>query len=275
MQLNSLFDLRGKCAVVTGGGGGLGSALARGLSQAGAKVVVTGVSEGRASAAAEALRETGGEAMAVSMDVFNHSSIVNACQQINEAYGAIDILVNCVGGNVAEATTSDERRFFDLPESELRKVVDLNLIGGVIAPCQVFGEAMSKQEDGGAIINISSMAAQLPLTRVVGYSAAKGAVDNFTKWLAVHFAQEYSPKLRVNAVAPGFFLTDQNRFLLTTEDGGLTDRGNKIVSQTPMGSFGEPEDLIGAVVWLASPSARFVTGIIVPVDGGFSAYSGV
>ena len=174
------------------------------------------------------------------------------------------------------ATTSPEQTFFQLPADALSKVFNLNILAGTIVPCQVFGERMKDNPEGGSIVNISSMSAFAPLTRVPGYSAAKAAVSNFTQWLAVHFAQEYTKKLRVNAIAPGFFLTEQNRFLLTDEKTGeLTARGKTIIDHTPMGEFGKPEDLVGVSVWLASDASRFVTGIVVPIDGGFSAFSGV
>ncbi|MFN3763434.1 MAG: SDR family oxidoreductase, partial [Anaerolineae bacterium] len=185
-----------------------------------------------------------------------------------------DILVNLTGGNVPEATVGPDRPFFDLPPEALERVVALNLFGGAVLPCQVFAQQMVEKGEG-VIINIASMAALRPLTRVVGYAAAKAAVVNFTQWLAVHLAQEYSPRIRVNAIAPGFFLTRQNRYLLLDEGGNLTPRGQAILAHTPMGRFGAPEDLIGTVVWLASPASRFVTGAVIPVDGGFNAYAGV
>ena len=189
-------------------------------------------------------------------------------------FGRIDTLINAAGGNNPGATTSGELRFFDLPEEALRSVLDLNLLGTIL-PSQVFGRMMAER-GSGVILNISSMAAFRPLTRVTAYSAAKAGIDNFTAWLAVHLAQEYGPSLRVNAVAPGFFLTEQNRFLLTDrETGELTERGRKILEHTPMGRFGEPAELLGAVLWLLSPLSSFVTGIVLPVDGGFGAYSGV
>jgi NAD(P)-dependent dehydrogenase (short-subunit alcohol dehydrogenase family) len=195
---------------------------------------------------------------------------------VAEEVGAIDILVNGAGGNQKAATTSPDLPFFDLPLDAMRKVIDLNFFGGAFLTSQVFAKGMVKNPSGGIILNISSMNALRPLTRIPGYSAAKAAVSNFTQWLAVHLAQEHNTKLRVNAIAPGFFLTDQNRFLLTDKDTGeLTARGRTIIGHTPMGRFGEAEDLVGTAVWLCSDAARFVTGIVVPVDGGFSAFSGV
>jgi len=201
---------------------------------------------------------------------------IKSCRdEVIRDFGRVDILLNAAGGNTKGATTSEELKFFDLPLSALEKVVGLNLFGGALLPSQIFGKDMIKNIEGGSIINISSMSAFRPLTKVPGYSAAKAAVSNFTQWLAVHFTQEYNKKLRVNALAPGFFLTTQNRYLLTTEKGDLTPRGQLVITHTPMGNFGDPEDLIGACIWLASDASKFVTGIIVPVDGGFSAFSGV
>ncbi len=270
-----MFQLDGRVAVVTGGGGVLGRAIALGLAQAGAHVAVTGNSPGNAEAARDAIRAGGFAADVFRMDVLDEGTVVSAAAEIVRTLGQIDILVNCVGGNRPEATTSPERKFFEIQSNDLRDVFDLNLFGGTIVPCRTLGKFMSGNPEGGSIINISSMAGVIPLTRVVGYSAAKAAVDNFTRWLAVHLATEYSPRLRVNAIAPGFFLTEQNRYLLEGEDGSLTPRGRSIVEHTPMGRFGEPEDLAGVAVWLASDASRFVTGSVVAVDGGFSAYSGV
>ncbi len=270
------FSLEGKVAVVTGGGGVLGGALAHGLAAAGATVAIADLMTDRAEAVAAEIVAAGGKAKGFSLDVFNRASIDGCCASIYDTFGRVDVLVNGVGGNMKTATTSPEQSFFDLAPEAFQKVIDLNLIGGTIAPCQAFGLRMKDAPEGGSIINISSMNALRPLTRIPGYSAAKAAVSNFTQWLAVHLAQEYSTKLRVNAVAPGFFLTDQNRFLLTDEQTGeLTARGRTIIDHTPMAAFGSPEDLIGATLWLASDASRFVTGIVVPVDGGFSAFSGV
>jgi NAD(P)-dependent dehydrogenase (short-subunit alcohol dehydrogenase family) len=191
-----------------------------------------------------------------------------------KTFGGVDALINGAGGNKPEATTSPERTFFDLPEAALRFVFDLNLMGTII-PSQIFGKRLAEKGEG-VILNISSMNALRPLTRVAGYSAAKAGVSNFTQWLAVHMAQEYSPRIRVNAIAPGFFLTEQNRYLLTdAKTGELTARGQSIINHTPMRRFGQPEDLFGAVLWLLSPASAFVTGLVVPIDGGFQAFSGV
>ncbi len=276
MANTSCFDLTGKVVVVTGGGGVLGGAIARGLAHAGASVAIADVALDNAKAKAAAITADGGKAAAYGMNVFEKTSIEACCESIYHDFGKVDSLFNCVGGNMKGVTTSPEQSFFDLPAEAIQKVIDLNLTGGVIVPSQVFGRRMKNQAEGGSIINISSMNALRPLTRIPGYSAAKAAVSNFTQWLAVHLAQEYSTKLRVNAIAPGFFLTDQNRFLLTDEKTGeLTPRGKTIIAHTPMAEFGKPEDLIGVAIWLASDASRFVTGIVVPIDGGFSAFSGV
>ncbi len=276
MKAHELFDLTGKVAVVTGGGGVLGGAMAEGLGMAGASVAIADVLPDNAAGVAQRIVDAGGRASSHKMDVFDRASIEACCNEVRDTFGKIDILVNAVGGNMKGATTSPEQSFFQLPPEGLQKVFDLNLVGGAIVPSQVFIKAMLENEDGGVIINISSMNAFRPLTRIPGYSAAKAAVSNFTQWLSVHLAQEYSTKLRVNAIAPGFFLTEQNRFLLTDEKTGEpTARGNQILGHTPMARYGAPEDLVGTLIWLVSDASKFVTGIVVPVDGGFSAYSGV
>ncbi len=276
MQVAGMFDLTGKVAVVTGGGGVLGGAMAQGLAGAGAKVAITDVRPDMADAMAKTICDAGGEAKGFAMDAFSRESIQTCCDAVYDHYGQVDILLNAVGGNMAGATTSAEQSFFQLPADAIQKVFDLNIVAGAIVPSQVFVERMKDNENGASIINISSMNAYRPLTRIPGYSAAKAALSNFTQWLSVHLAQEYSPKLRVNAIAPGFFLTNQNRFLVMDEaTGNWTERGQKIVDHTPMGEFGKPEDLVGVTLWLASEASRFVTGIVVPIDGGFSAFSGV
>jgi NAD(P)-dependent dehydrogenase (short-subunit alcohol dehydrogenase family) len=220
------------------------------------------------------IEPVGDRAIVVYGDVLDPKIMQSTTEQVIKAFGKIDILVNAAGGNNPKATTSATNTFFDLPPDAIRFVSDLNLLGTII-PSQIVGKHMAERKEG-VILNISSMNAFRPLTRIAAYSAAKAAVSNFTQWLAVYMAQEISPNIRVNAVAPGFFLTNQNRYLLTDKDtGNLTDRGKKIIDHTPMGRFGEPEDLFGTVMWLLSPASKFVTGIVVPVDGGFSAYSGV
>lgn len=276
MNTLELFSLKGKVAVVTGGGGVLGGAIAEGLAGAGATVAVADLLPDMADACAKRIMDAGGTAKGYLLNVFERATIEACRDAVVRDFGRVDILINGVGGNMKGATTSPEQSFFDLPEDALRKVFDLNLVGGTIVPSQVFLQAMRDNADGAVIINISSMNAFRPLTRIPGYSAAKAAVSNFTQWLAVHLAQEYNQKLRVNAIAPGFFLTDQNRFLLVDKETGKpTARGETIMAHTPMGHYGTPEDLVGAAVWLASDASRFVTGIVLPVDGGFSAFSGV
>ena len=272
--LEQLFGLEGKVAVVTGGGGVLCGAMSRALARAGVKVAVLDISRDAAQQVVNDITAGGGEALAVYCDVLDKATIEAAAQMVLEAFGQVDILINGAGGNKKQATTSAETSFFDLPAAAVQWVFNLNFIGALL-PSQVFGKLMAEQGHGD-ILNISSMNALRPLTRIPAYSGAKAAVSNFTQWLAVHIAQEYSPAIRVNALAPGFFLTEQNRFLLTDEvTGELTPRGQTIIAHTPMGRFGDPEDLIGTMLWLLSPGARFVTGIVVPVDGGFSAFSGV
>jgi NAD(P)-dependent dehydrogenase (short-subunit alcohol dehydrogenase family) len=272
-----LFDLKGKNAVILGGGGILGTSMAEGLAMAGASIAVCDLKMDTAKSLAKKIAlGTGVKAEAYELDAMKRESLKSVCSDILKEFRTINILVNAVGGNLKDATTSETQSFFDIPGEALQKVIDLNLMAGAIFPSQIFGRAMVSNPDGGSIINISSMNYFRPLTRTPGYSAAKAAVSNFTQWLAVDLAQAFGEKIRVNAIAPGFFLTDQNRFLLTDpESGELKPRGNKIIQHTPMARFGQPSDLIGTLIWLASDASAFVTGITVPVDGGFSAYSGV
>ena len=268
------YDFSGKTFAVTGGGGVLCGELARALAGCSANVAVLDRDLGLAGKTLATLSGTKGRHQAVFIDVLDRTAIEKAVASVLAEYGTIDGLINGAGGNSPKATTNPEQSFFDIPADALQFVSNLNL-QGTILPSQGFGRAMAKQKHG-VILNVSSMNAFRPLTRIPAYSAAKAAVSNFTQWLAVHLAQEYSPTLRVNAIAPGFFLTEQNRFLLTDQaTGGLTARGNKIIEHTPMARFGTPADLVGATLWLLSPAAQFVTGIVVPIDGGFSAYSGV
>jgi NAD(P)-dependent dehydrogenase (short-subunit alcohol dehydrogenase family) len=270
------FDFSGKVAIVIGGSGVLCSALARALGRQGAAVVVVGHSNlDKAQAVADDILSAGGRAIAAQADVLDKDSLQALAELTVATYGRVDILINGAGGARSEATTSEHLPFSKLPQDALRWVFDLNFLGTFLA-CQVFSTIMVEQ-GGGAILNLSSMGAVRPLTRSVAYSAAKAAIDNFTRWLAVHVSQEYPEAgIRVNAIAPGFFLTEQNRFLLLQEGTGeLTPRGGRIVAHTPMGRFGNPEDLIGTALWLLSDGAAFVHGIVVPVDGGFSAYGGV
>ena len=272
--LESLFGLADKVAAVTGGGGVLCGAMSRALARAGAKVAVLDLFEEAAQRVADDIVAQGGAALAVRCDVLDEASLEAARDAVLARFGRVDILINGAGGNKKQATTSPDLSFFDLPADAVQWIFNLNFVGTLL-PSQVFGRLMTEQGEG-VILNVSSMNAFRPLTRIPAYSAAKAAVSNFTQWLAVHVAQEYSPRIRVNALAPGFFLTEQNRFLLTDEASGeLTPRGRTIIEHTPMGRFGDPKDLLGTALWLLSPASTFVTGVVVPVDGGFSAFSGV
>lgn len=273
-SIYAMFNLKGKVIAITGGGGVLCSRIALALGEAGAKVALLERKKEKAERVAQRITAAGGDAAAIQCDVLDRQSVEFAAQQIIEVYGKVDVLINGAGGNDPQATTSKDNTFFDLPADAIQSVFNVNILGSLL-PSQVFGRWMADARQG-VILNISSMNAFRPLTRVPAYSAAKSAISNFTQWLAVHMAQEYSPLIRVNAIAPGFFLTDQNRYLLTEpETGGLTERGQAIITHTPMNRFGSPEDLIGTVFWLISPASAFVTGIVVPIDGGFSSYSGV
>jgi len=274
MELTDLYQFNDFNVVVTGGAGILGGEIARALVDSGANVAIIDRDLKRAEHLIEHMGCPEGCTIAVYGDVLKKDSLEKALEVITNEFGQVHALINAAGGNHPSATTRPDLSFFDLPLDALRYVGDLNLLGTIL-PCQVFGCSMAKRGKG-VILNISSMNAYRPLTRVPAYSAAKAAISNFTQWLAVHMAQEYSPKIRVNAIAPGFFLTEQNRFLLTNEDtGDLTERGRTIIAHTPQGRFGSPEDLVGVTIWLLSPASEFVTGIVVPVDGGFSAFSGV
>jgi len=268
------YDFSERTVAVTGGAGILGGEMACALVACGANVAILDRDPALADRLMDRLGCGPGCAIVVYADVLKRETLVEAETAIRAEFGPVDILVNAAGGNSAQATTRADLTWFDLPEEALRFVFDLNVVGTML-PSQVFGRGMAEAGEG-VILNISSMNAFRPLTRIAAYSAAKAAVSNFTQWLAVHLAQEYSPRIRVNAVAPGFFLTEQNRFLLTDEaSGGLTARGRAILDHTPMRRFGDPADLLGTVLWLLSPASAFVTGIVVPVDGGFSAFSGV
>ena len=268
-----MFNLSGKTAVITGGVGILGRSIVLGLGKAGARVAICDIAD--TTDLIKDFTSGGIEAKGYYIDVLDKDKIKACHDKVLSDFGKVDILVSAAGGNLKDATTSDELSFFDIKLDALEKVIALNLFGGAILPAQVFGKTMADNKDGGSIINISSMNAFRPLTRIPGYSAAKAAVSNFTQWLAVHFAQDYNKSLRVNAIAPGFFLTQQNHFLLFDKDENLTERGASIISHTPMARFGKPEDLIGVCIWLASDASKFVSGIVVPIDGGFSAFSGV
>jgi NAD(P)-dependent dehydrogenase (short-subunit alcohol dehydrogenase family) len=273
-ELSRLYDFSGKTVVITGGTGILGGEIACALVGCGANVAMLDRNLDPFEHIRELMEPRANRAVAINADVLDLDSLRKAAETVREKFGTVDCLLNAAGGNKPQATTFGDLRFFDLPPEALRWVFDLNLMGTIL-PSQVFGKMMAEKGEG-VILNISSMSAIRPLTRVLAYSAAKAAVSNFTQWLAVHVAQEYSPRIRVNAVAPGFFLTKQNKFLLTEEQtGNLTARGKAIIAHTPMGRFGVPEDLFGAVLWLLSPASAFVTGIVLPIDGGFSAFAGV
>lgn len=266
----NLFSLENKVALITGATGVLGTAMCRGLAQAGAQVVLLAR---KADALKKLKDEIGDKAMTVQADVLKEEELRAAHKKVHDTFGPIDILVNTAGGNQKDAVIAPDQTFFDLKIPAFQDVVDLNLTGTVL-PTQIFGKDIIDKKRG-VIVNISSMAAYRPLTRVVGYAAAKAAVTNFTEWLAVELATKYGEGIRVNAIAPGFFLTEQNRELLTNKDGSLTARGNAIVQQTPFKRFGNPDELVGTLIWLCSNASKFVSGTVIPVDGGFNAYSGV
>ena len=275
MKQANLYDLSGRVAVVTGGYGVLGGSMALFLSEQGAKVAILGRNAEKGEAKArEIAAATGGQTLFLQADVLDKPALERACETLMNQWGAADILLNAAGGNQAGATIAPDQTIFDLNTDAMRGVVDLNFMGTVL-PTLVFGKAMADAGRKGSIINISSMAAQGVITRVVGYSASKAAIDNFTRWMAVEMAKKFGEGVRVNAIAPGFFLTEQNRTLLTNPDGSLTDRSRDIIAATPYGRFGEPEELNGTLGWLASDASAFVTGVVVPVDGGFSIFIGV
>ena len=268
-----LFSLEGRVAVVTGATGVLGGAMASGLARAGAKVGVLGRRRERAEAEVKAIEADGGVALALPADVLDRGELEAAREAVVEQWGRLDVLVNAAGGNMPSATLEPGGSFFELPVEGMEQVIALNLQGTLLSS-QVFGKTMVRAGHG-CIVNVSSMAAQRAMTRVLGYGVAKAAVENATRWLAVELGRSFGEGLRVNAIAPGFFIGEQNRALLLNEDGSLTARGQTIIDHTPAGRFGEPHDLIGTLIWLCGPGASFVNGIVVPVDGGFSAFSGV
>jgi len=273
-SVRQMYDFTGRTVVLTGGTGVLGSAMAQALASCNANVVLLARNLERAERLLAGFPVGAGRHRAVVADVLDRSAVERAGAAIRADYGRVDGLVNGAGGNHPKATTNPDQAFFDLPAEAFRHVLDLNLVGTLI-PTQIFGKLMA-EDRSGSIVNVSSVSADRPLTRVGAYGAAKAGISNLTRWLAVHLAEEYSPDLRVNAIMPGFFLTEQNRFLLTErETGAPTARGRRIIDHTPMRRYGTPDDLTGALLWLLSPASRFVTGIVVPVDGGFTAYGGV
>jgi len=272
--MQNLFDLTDKVVVITGAGGVLCGAMARALAKAAAKVAVTDLVESAAQKVTDEIKSAGGTAIAVKCNVLERDTLEAARQRVLNEFGRVDVLINGAGGNKKEATTSPDMSFFALPADAIRFVFDLNFLGTVL-PTQIFAKDMA-DAGSGVILNVSSMNAFCPLTKIPAYSAAKAAVSNFTQWLAVHMCQNYSKNIRVNAIAPGFFLTEQNRFLLIDEKSGQpTERGKTIISHIPMERYGAADELIGTVLWLLSDAAKYVTGVVVPVDGGFSAFSGV
>ncbi|RVT79657.1 SDR family oxidoreductase [Flavobacterium sufflavum] len=271
MKINEFAELKGKVALITGGAGVLGGGMAGILAQYGVIAGIMDLTIEGAEAAVDVIKKNGGVAFAVKANVLNKEELIQARDIIIEKYGKLDILINAAGGNMPGATIGPDQAIYDMQLPHLQKVLDLNIIGTIL-PSQVFSEVFAKQKSG-IVINISSASAQRPLSRVVGYSASKAAIDNFTKWLAVELAGKYGDGIRVNAIAPGFFIGEQNRALLLTPDGDLTPRGEKIIEHTPMGRFGVPEDLDGALMFLCSNMSTFVTGTVLNIDGGFAATS--
>ncbi len=271
--LSKLFNLEDKVAVITGGSGILGFEMTKGLLEAGAKVVILGTNKEKIKIRMESLKIDESRIVGLKCNVLDEENIRNVNSIILDKFGKIDILINAAGGNVSGATVGLDQSIFDVDISQFKKVVDLNLNGTVLSTL-IFAKSMSQQKKG-SIINISSMAAQRAITRVMGYSAAKAAIENFTRWLALEFAHKFGDGIRVNAIAPGFMITEQNRALLTNSDGTLTERGNTVINITPFKRFGLPEELIGTVLWLSGDASSFVTGAVIPVDGGFSIFSGV
>ena len=268
------YDLADKVVVLTGGAGVLCSEMARALAEAGAKVAALDIDEDSMAELENEVEVREEKFMTIKTNVLDKESLRQAAEKVKDNWGRVDVLVNGAGGNSPEATTGEDQSFFDLPEEGVQQVFNLNFLGTFLAS-QVFGQEFVEQGEGN-IINISSMNAFTPLTKIPAYSAAKAAVSNFTQWLAVHMSQNYSPDIRVNAIAPGFLLTEQNRYLLIDEDTGeLTERGQTIIDHTPMGEFGDPEDLLTTVFWLLDDGSKFVHGTVIPIDGGFSAFSGV
>jgi NAD(P)-dependent dehydrogenase (short-subunit alcohol dehydrogenase family) len=271
--MDNVFSIKDKVAVVTGAGGVLGGSISKSLAQSGAKIVVLDIRQENIDTAVHEIKASGGIAVGFLCNVLEKSSLEETAAKIVEKWKTIDILINCAGGNVPGATLTEDQTIFDMKIADWEKVISLNQ-NGTVYPCLVFGEVMAKQKKG-SIINISSMATYSALTRVPGYSVAKTGINIFTKWLASELAQKFGDGIRVNAIAPGFFIGDQNRAILINPDGSLTERSKKVLAKTPMGRFGDITELNGAVQFLSSDAAGFITGAILPIDGGFSAFSGV
>jgi NAD(P)-dependent dehydrogenase (short-subunit alcohol dehydrogenase family) len=267
-----MFEVKNKVAVVTGGGGVLGSNISKGLLQAGAKVIILDIREEVLEQKMADLKQYG-EVSGLVCNVLDEDSLKSVRQQIEVKFGGIDILVNAAGGNMPGGTLTEEQTVFDMKMEDYNKVVNLNS-NGTVYPCLIFGESMARR-GSGSIINVSSMATYSAITRVPGYSVAKTGINIFTQWLAMELATKFGDKIRVNAIAPGFFIGDQNRAVLINPDGSLTERSKKVIAKTPMKRFGNIDELNGIVQFLCSDAASFITGAIIPVDGGFSAFSGV
>ncbi|WP_334136606.1 SDR family oxidoreductase [Muricomes intestini] len=267
------FKVTGKTAVITGAGGIICGEMAKEMAAKGMQVALLDLFEDKAQAVADEINEKGGTAIACATDVLKRESLEAAKKFVLDHFGSIDVLINGAGGNKKGATTSCEQDFFHIAIEDLRWVFDLNVMGAVLTT-QVFGEVFAEKKAGN-VINIASMASMIPLTNTIAYSGAKAAVANFTQWMAVHFNQNYGQEIRVNAIAPGFLLTQQNQFLMQKEDGAPTERGQKVLDKTPMGRYGDPIEMAGPVIWLCSEAASFVNGAVIPIDGGFSAYWGV
>lgn len=269
--MNNLFSVKDKVVVITGGTGVLGSCIAEHLANEGAKVVILGRRANEGNTIVDRITAQGGEALFLTTDVLDADVLQKNCDDILARYGKIDALLNAAGGNMPGATIAPDKTFFDLKVADFQKVLNVNLTGTVL-PTQIFLKPMV-EAGSGAIVNFSSMAAFRPMTRVCGYAAAKAGISNFTAFLANEVASKFSPSIRVNAIAPGFFITNQNRALLTNEDGSLTERGNDVIRQTPFKRFGKPEELCGTIQYLISDASSFVTGTVAVVDGGFNAFA--
>ena len=273
INMDKMFSIEGKVAIITGAGGVLGGSIARSFIKAGAKVVALDIRQEQTDKIVAELKEMGGEAMGVVGNVLDIASLENVAQEVVTNWGRIDILLNIAGGNIPGATLREDQSFFDMAISDWEKVTQLN-INGTVYPSLVFGKVMAQQKSGN-IINVSSMAAYSAITRVPGYSLSKTGISNFTQWLATEVALKFGDNIRVNAIAPGFFIGDQNRAVLINPDGSLTERSVKVIAKTPMRRFGDINELNGAVQFLCSDAASFITGVVLPIDGGFSAFSGV